>query len=368
MIAFLILLVLVVGVLEGITLYDPLKNVFYSVASSRRSVNEGEPFPIESTVENRGKLPMTFLKVTENLPAEISFIDPPRQYTVDLPPDGLRLPTRLVSTVYLMPRQKLRREITGSLPKRGRYFLRGADLNGGDFLGLTEQTKSFHAFEEIVVLPKRAGNSPAITALGGFLGDISVRRFILEDPVLTLGFREYTGREPQKQIAWTQSLRTGKLLVKEFDHTLEASVTVLLNVSCSGEDRFSRIEKTFSLARTVCEMLEERRIQYSFLTNAMAAGALGLWKSVTEGLGESHLMAILEGLGRATYDPAERFKQTVERAARMAEQGRSHILITPDADPEVLALTRGLSVRTGGELIVVTAEDCIDQTEEGKGA
>ena len=43
--------------------------------------------------------------------------------------------------------------------------------------------------------------------LSGFLGDVSVRRFIYEDPVLTTGFREYTGREPMKHISWTQSAR-----------------------------------------------------------------------------------------------------------------------------------------------------------------
>ena len=80
---------------------------------------------------------------------------------------------------------------------------------------------------EVVVIPPRCENSNVLRTLGGFLGDISVRRFILEDPLLTVGFREYTGREPMKSISWTQSARVGRPLVKQYDHTVDATVTVL---------------------------------------------------------------------------------------------------------------------------------------------
>ena len=182
-----------------------------------------------------------------------------------------------------------------------------------------------------------------------------------------LGFREYTGREPQKQIAWTQSLRAGKLLVKEFDHTLDLSVTVLLDVALHNDPQGEAlIEECFRLARTVCETLEQQRIQYGFLTNAMAAGALGHWQSVTEGLGESHLMAILEGLGRATYDHVEDFEETLERAARMAEQGRSHVIITPVKDERVQAGARLLEARTGGQVCILEAVLPEEAGEEDK--
>ncbi len=66
--------------------------------------------------------------------------------------------------------------------------------------------------------------------LGGVIGDISVNRFIFEDPMLTVGFSEYTGREPMRDISWTQSARLGRMMVKNYDHTVDLSVTILLNV------------------------------------------------------------------------------------------------------------------------------------------
>ncbi len=71
--------------------------------------------------------------------------------------------------------------------------------------------------------------------------------------------------------------RFGKLMVKKYDHTLEPTVTVLLNVECPGnEPDTESVERCFSLARTVCEAFEERRIKYGFITNAFAVGAVGV--------------------------------------------------------------------------------------------
>ena len=197
---------------------------------------------------------------------------------------------------------------------------------------------------------------PEVTALGGFLGDISVRRFLMEDPVLTLGFRDYTGTEPQKAISWKQSARLNRLVVKRYDYTLEPSVTVLLNVECRGEDADAKlIERAFSLARSVCELLEGKRIKYDFITNATTAGALGLWSSVTEGLGSAHLGAILEGLGRATYDRTEPFEATVKRAARRAEAGRSHVIVTPQNDEYLNLAAKRLRDETSGFVTIIAA-------------
>ena len=123
----------------------------------------------------------------------------------------------------------------------------------------------------------------------------------------------------------------GRLMVKKYDYTIEQTTTVLLNIECDADGRQfepERIEACFSLARSVCEALEDMGVQYSFVTNAAAAGAVGLWSRIEDGLGQNHLYAILEGLGRAAYTRTEPFDATLRRAARRASQGRCHILIT----------------------------------------
>ena len=354
MVAFLLTLFALLGLFEGLSLRDPLDRLQYDTYPSKPSVDPGEGFEVVSVIENPRRLPMSYLELHEALPQEMALA---------LEGDDVQLVSggrsyaahkELVSRLFLPPRRRVERRVKASLPRRGRYLLCGATVICGDFLGLKTEEKRFNRYAEIVVVPTSAQNAPELRTLGGFLGDVSVRRFTMEDPVLTLGFREYTGREPMRAISWVQTARAGKLMVKLYDHTLEPMITVLLSVDC-GPDRAipQRVERCFSLARSVCEALERQKIPYAFMTNAAAMYAMGFWSAVPEGLGPDHLRGILEGLGRATLSCRKPLSTLLEQAERAAERGRSHILITPiPADDAAARLARF----TGGEAICVPAE------------
>ncbi len=355
MAAFLVLFFILLLAAEAVTRRAPLRGVEHSMRALRRSVGEGEAFEIESRIVNGSRMPKVFIGVTESFPSEMEILSVPSGCTVSAGSGRMNFPTKVSGTLFLLPRRSVTRRYLVRIPARGRYFLYGAELTGGDLLGLYEQTEHRSVFREIVVLPSPSARRVDPDAAGGTAGDRSVRRFILEDPVLTVGFREYTGREPQKQIAWLQSLREGRLMVREYDHTTEKSVTVLLNVEGAGSP--DDIEEAFRLTRSACEALERKRIQYGFVTNAMAASAFGFWKSMSGGLGAGHLMAILEGLGRATHDCSEPFARMMRRAAAMAEPGRNHVLITASAPAAVLRESRRLEALTGGRVTVLAAGD-----------
>lgn len=369
MLIFIAVLVLCAIGAEWYSLQDPLAKVTYDCRPSKDVVEPGEPFEIITVLQNTRRFPIPFIKMEELLPASMEFpepIPPLRQEKGGLVRTG---------TLYLMPRQTLQRRQPAFIRQRGRYFFRGATLFGGDFLGIRESSRQYHLSKELVVLPTAIDCPLLLENLGGFLGDISVNRFILEDPVLTLGYRDYTGREPQKAIGWSQSARAGKLMVKKYDYTMELSVTVILNVdggaSTERQDP-QQIEHCFSMARAVCEVLEDRGIQYGFLTNATAAGAMGCWSLLEEGLGSRHFFTILEGLGRATYDRTQPFAQLLHRAAKRAQQGQAHIIITPALLPEFQPMIDRLRHLTGSQISVLAgneyeARQAFDLEDEAKG-
>ena len=161
-----------------------------------------------------------------------------------------------------------------------------------------------------------------------------------------------------KSISWTQSARAGQLMVKKYDYTLEPTATVLLNVECERTEGWEeRLETCFSMARTVCETLEDKRIPYRFVTNAGAAGAITLWSQVSDGLGASHLSTVLEGLGRATYDPLRPFAHTLEQTVRHVEQGRTHILVTPERSAVWQWELSRLEQLSGSRALILTPEE-----------
>ncbi|MBE5784658.1 MAG: DUF58 domain-containing protein [Clostridiales bacterium] len=261
-------------------------------------------------------------------------------------------------SAWLRPRQALVHRISVSIPKRGRYYLLPLTVSAGDFLGLNETVRTTERFSEVVVMPRRAPQQRISEVLGGFLGDVSVRRFLFEDPVLTLGFREYTGREPMKSIAWTQTARSGSLMVKNYDHTMEPTVSVLLNADTRSEESAELIERCYSITRTVCEALEARKIKYAFRTNAIISGSRRGLTDTREGLGERHFYGILEGLGRATHDASSSLGGLIREALRpTGDSTNGYILITPERPKRYRKEIARLRERSGGRLLVISAEE-----------
>lgn len=357
MIVFFIVCVAVAIFAERWSVNHALDGVTYDQRLSRALVEIGESFEVVTTVRNASRRFIPFIKLSEDVPRGLGV--GARMYTVGF--DESR--ARINSTIYMMPRQRMTRRVSAALDARGRYTFNGATLYGGDFLGLSERARFFPKFREAVVLPKRLKSERLDETLGGFLGDVSVRRFILEDPVLTLGFREYTGREPMKQISWPITARMGRMMVKSYDYTLELTVTVVLNIDTMLYSYLAQplMERCYSIARDVCEILEERRIQYSFVTNAAALNMTGPWAHVPDGLGSSHLSTVLEGLGRATYAHRESVRALANAALRRAESGRAHIFITPtavDIPDGALSILRD---RTGANVLVIAAEEVAEE-------
>lgn len=353
MIIFFVLFVVLAVIVERWSIKHSLDGVKYDMKLSRQIVEPDEQFEIIGTVRNTSRRFIPFIRLSESVPRRL-------KVSAKLDVGGFdESMAKLNSTMYAMPRQKITRRLSCSFEERGRYLFNGAAMYGGDFLGLSENPRYFMKQRECVVLPKRLDPADFSQTFGGFLGDISVNRFILEDPVLTLGFRDYTGREPMKQISWTATARTGRLMVKNYDHTLEITVTVVLNILTMlyGYAAHPLIEKCYSMARGVCEALEEKHISYSFCTNARAVGMNSAWDYVPDGLGNTHLMGILEGLGRASYSARQGADELLEAAKRRAENGRAHIIITPtnlEYDERTIDSLRNF---TGAQVLVLYAEE-----------
>ena len=350
---YLLLLAIVAVLLQRYSLKHCLDGLHYELQPEKQLVECGEEFQIHTTVTNQKRRPVLYLRLHEFIPR-----------TMKTSLDGTNIRRKvgmeysvsehseLSQTVYLMPRQKLRRSLTVSLPARGRYFFRSASLASGDLLGLQERSKQFDFLREIVVMPERADCPELDSAFGSYLGDMSVRRFILSDPILTVGFRDYTGREPQRDISWPATLRRGELMVKQYDYTAEMTATVLLDIIGGTHEE---IERCYSLTRSVCEKLESKRIRYSMLTDAPCADAVGGWNYISDGIGARHLSVILEGLGRATYTPTESFELLMQQAEKECTTSRGYVLVTPSLDAEKLAAIRRLESRTGQKVLTVLA-------------
>ena len=322
MIAFLIVSALILILSQNIVLKKSLDKVDYKSEISKKLVAPGEIFEIIVTITNNSKFFIPFIRIEQMLPKEIELYDNEKRYV------NLDNKISIKSTTFMMPRSKIVRRMKASLPTRGSYYLNETTLHGGDFLGIKERPKVYRFLNEVVVYPKKTNERELELMSRGILGEISVKRFMIEDPLLTIGFREYSGREPMKHIDWNQSAKNNELIVKQFDYTIDPSVTVVLDVSEKMEK--DKKEVLFSLTRTVTEQLTNLKIKFSFLTNATI---LNKWYYIIEKSGSEHLNTILDLLGRATHSYSLSFEELIKDAVgKEIEENSLVVLITSKSE------------------------------------
>ena len=249
-------------------------------------------------------------------------------------------------SLFLLPHRSFRHSVLFTLPKRGVYRNGRYYVQTGDFLGFKSRVTSEEIRCAITVMPKRCTDEPVLRVLGGYIGDISVRRFIMEDPVLTLGYLDYTGREPMKKISWKHSARVGRLMVKNSDFTVDANAAVVLNMASGSEEEK---EKCFEIVRTVCERLEAERIPYQFLSNGDAG-------NLEEGFGEKHINQLMTNLGRSMLCGFSSFDTLIERCIRERKRSRSYFIISAPLSAEERDTLARLQRYSEYELCVLEAE------------
>lgn len=243
----------------------------------------------------------------------------------------------------LLPHTSVSGKVRFSLTERGVHPVGKLYLETGDFLGFRSTVVSKEAEKTVVCTARLLDEEPEMQTLGGVLGEISVRRFIHEDPTMIVGYRDYTGREPMKKISWTATAKAARLMVKENDFTVDTNVAVVVNMQ---DPNRARMERCLSLARTACECLEEHKIPYALLSN-------GDLSSMEEGLGKGHIFAILRKIGVSRLGVYESFRSLAERCVKERRDNRSYIVITPTPDPESEAVLRLLQQHSDCELCVL---------------
>ena len=254
-------------------------------------------------------------------------------------------------TTYLKPHTRKTVKVSFIFAKRGKYSFGEHIIEAGDVLGISSKTRRRIRRDSIVVMPYRCKDQAILRTLGGFMGDVSVRRFIYEDPILTIGCRDYTGKEPMKNISWQHTARAGKVLVNQYDHTAESNVCIVLNID--GDSRFD-IERCYEITRSVCEELEKRKIAYEFFTNADLEGPLGnKFSWVEAGLGRRHFGTIMYGLGCSRCICRHPFGWLIEQCKKRRRVALSYIVITPELSADAKLRLNELQAISEFELCVL---------------
>ena len=340
----LIALVAALIIVQAISLKNPLKNIGLTYSTDLKLAEPGELIKLRYNVYNKGRLPVFFLGVTFSFDDSIKI---EKSSTGSI--ETSFLGKSYSKNFFLMPGANAKGTIEFSLPKRGIHRIGLHYLEAGDFLGLSSYVQSYEPELTLVCTSNLSERDPEVKVRGGLSGDISVRRFILEDPSLVAGYREYSGTEPLKRISWLQTAKKGNLMVKVNDYTIDINVAVALNMEKTGSTD-KEIEKCFEITRSVCETLEDMKIPYTFMTN----GDINI---LEKGLGRKHLLAMLKGIGLSKCACYNSFPSLVEKCIENSTGNTGYIVITPELTPDGEKALERLRASSSREVLVMKTEE-----------
>lgn len=225
---FMVFIILIVLVMSFLYENLALKGVNYTRYFSRRTVFEGEPLEMVEVISNAKLLPLPWLRLETSMPVGIRF---ERQNNLSIS-SGVIYQYH-VSLFFLRPYRQITRRHQVACKGRGVYRLDTATLTTGDPLGMIQKVKKLNLDLELHVYPKIMSIQELPLPNHSWLGQLAVRRWIVEDPFLTAGVREYRSGDGYRGINWKATARMGTLQVHQRDYTADHRLMICLNIESS---------------------------------------------------------------------------------------------------------------------------------------
>lgn len=292
----------------------------------KQRIFPGCSFMLSIEVTNKKLLPVPLIKITEKMPREFEYeisdnIEQFMDYNLHR------------SSMTLMPYQKVTRKYLIRCSRRGRYYFSNIDVSAGDFLGLSSYSTILESLGEIFVYPEIKPLNTLVVNYKDPSGEVSVKRWIIDDPSIIMGIREYTTSDPFNKIHWPSSAKFNHLMVKNYDFTSSQKAMVLLNVETSKpfwvRIEGKKIEKLIEIGASVSNELIDAGIATGIFTNAALSGYYSRQGNfVNPSCSENQMNQILELLSRAVYSIQEPFEDLLLKVLQYPQHGIKYIIIT----------------------------------------
>lgn len=316
------------------------KKLSYSTSLEKKTFEIGEEIAVHPVVENLKLMSVPFLRVDE-------YYD--KGFSVEVNSYSL----------FLMPFQRVKRTYRLHGIRRGVWNIQAASLKIEDLLGFHHSYSELPLKIPVTILPEKRPLKDVILPYSSLYGPLSVKRWIMDDPLMIRGIREYTGSESQRYVHWPSTLKHDRLMVKQFDFTAEKSALVFLNIESAKpfwkDTDSDAIEEAMVAARSVMEELNREKIPYGFASNGYNQSGTRRGYYFPPGLAKDNLRKYNEILGKMSTVIAMPLEEGLKAMSRNRNAYEAFILITPKVLPEYLRPLKEFA-RAFGKTIVISME------------
>lgn len=360
-----ILVTLVVVFIQG-TIYKRigLSRLTYSRYFSTRAVYEGEEVEMVERIANFKLLPLPWVRLESSIHAHLHF-----RHQANLDISSGQIYQNHKSLFSLMSYTQITRRHTIRCRKRGWYFLNSAAITYGDLLGMQSKTTDIKLSAELLVYPQPYPIENIPLPSHSWQGDITVKRWIVEDPFMISGIRDYRSGDPLHHINWKATARSGHLQVHKREYTADHRLLLLLNFEVTEKmwDAVTEpelIEKGISYAASISQYAISHGVETGFGCNGYTIDKPREPVKVSAMNGTDHLTAIFETMAKLVIARSIPFDTFLEQEVEAGTSNADILLITPFVSDKMQQQIKRLKERGNAVEILPLRED--DNLPEGE--
>ncbi|MFC2044185.1 DUF58 domain-containing protein [Chloroflexota bacterium] len=309
----------------------------------QRFISEQRLFPGEHTdlrlrLVNRKPLPLPWIQVDEEIPANLT-PDAPTRPGNRVGYDFLSNATSLLWYTGINWRCRLHAS------KRGYYPLGPIVVTSGDIFGFYPRTFTQPSNDRIIVYPRLFPlhylGLPSLHPIG----ETKAEQRIFEDPTRTISVRNYTPHDSLKYIHWKATARHQKLQVKVFEPTTTLKTAIFLAVDSFHDNSGAISEEDFELGistvASIANYIVEQRSPVGLFVNSRLADS-GQPVRIPPSSSVNRLVNMLEALAKITSIPTASFDDFLQNERRGLPWGTTTIIVTAKPSDSVAVLLTGL--------------------------
>ncbi len=190
---------------------------------SQSKVFFGEEIVYEIEVSNRKPLPLPWLQIEDELPAQVDLLKVKTAATFQ---NRVLLNNIFPINWY----HKITRRYPVRCTQRGVFAFGPAHARSGDLFGLFRREVAFEGLDLLTVYPRLVPLEKLGIPSRQLFGDFRIKNHLFQDPVLTAGVRDYHAGDSLKRIHWKSSARLGELKTKVHEPTTTVDICIFLDV------------------------------------------------------------------------------------------------------------------------------------------
>ncbi|PXW92675.1 uncharacterized protein (DUF58 family) [Streptohalobacillus salinus] len=306
-----------------------LKRLSYRRDFNRSHVYVNQEVELIDEFVNDQWLPIPWVRVETKLSRHLLRID-----QSEVPEDD-----QFHQTLFsLIPYQRIKRRHQMIAKKRGVYHLQSVAITLGDMFGFSEQYRSIETDAKLIVYPQLLKKNQLPLDVQYFLGEQSVKRWIIEDPFLKIGTRELAPSDSAAKINWKKTAQTDTMHVHQHDHTRDQDLVLLLNGDQTEDiwlpiENDAIFESSITQVASVMYHLNQQGAPYRFGTNIVLnsdrikQNRPLIFKE--KGSGTKHFKQSLETLSQLIPERSHNFHYLLDQLLASKQERMDIVIFSP---------------------------------------